>query len=201
LRLVRGVAAPSADEGPAAVSARDPGALVCSPALAVAFASVDLIPLGTHRFALGRVEKNHVSEVYWPGRDVVFHEHADRIVGYEVPYDAQVVERARKYRWGVADPPPRTEPVPEDLRDAIGGTYESGSYGTVDVHAYPEFIELAFGSEVDTLRYQGAGYFVSNRRDVVTFVRDPTTQRWTLRVFESAGYAYEFEKPDAFEAP
>jgi hypothetical protein len=118
---VRGVAAPSADEGPAAVSARDPGALVCSPALAVA--------------------------------------------------------------------------------DAIGGTYESGSYGTVDVHAYPEFIELAFGSEVDTLRYQGAGYFVSNRRDVVTFVRDPTTQRWTLRVFESAGYAYEFEKPDAFEAP
>jgi hypothetical protein len=169
---------------------------VCRPALAPPFPAVDLIPLGDDRFAMGRIEGGAVREVYWPGRNLVFARRGDDVIGYELEYEPQVVVRARKYRWELAPPARRREPIPQNLAGAIAGRYESGYYGTIDVWIEADTLHLDFGSGEDDLLHQGAGYFVNERGDLVTFGRDPESGRWQLRVLEVDGSAYEFERPD-----
>ncbi len=194
LQLIRGVEPPRTEPHARSVT-KSAGSIVCRPALAVALPAVDLIPLERHRFALGSLDDTGVREVFWPGRDLIFQEDNGRIVGYEMTLDPQVVERARKYCWDLARPAPKREPLPETLTDSIGGTYESGYFGTIDVVPTKDGAILKYGSGADTLAYQGAGYFRSRIGHIVTFSQVGSSH--LLRVLEDSGPAYEFAKPDA----
>ncbi len=194
LRLLRGMNSPRESSLLGGLTTNSNGSIVCTPSQAVPFPSVDLIPLGNHRFALARTKDGRLIEHYWPELDLVFQEHNGEIIGYEVAYDPQAIERGLRYRWEIAGPAPKRESLPVELQANIGGIYESGSFGMVEVLAYPDRAELKFGSDMETMWYQGAGYFLSTRGDVVSFARNPATGRQRLRVLEKVGFAYEFER-------
>ncbi|MGP1345667.1 MAG: serine hydrolase domain-containing protein [Phycisphaerales bacterium] len=198
LTLVRGVPA-SSTAGPQPSEAQ--GAVVCRPALALPFASVQLVPIGESEFLFGRIEGDRLVEVYWPDRPITFHDIDGRIVGYSVEYEPGVVERARKYEWRLAAPPRRQEPLPAGLLGVIDGRYESGLYGVLTVRTLPAAIEIDLGNETDELWFQGGSYFASAHGELVTFDRDQQSGRWRLHVLDPSGRVFTYERWEGSTEP
>lgn len=112
LQLLRSVQFPKTITGDGSTPSTIMPGIACRPALAPPYPAVDLIPLGAHRFALGRMEGAHVTEVYWPGRELRFALRNDAVVGYELEYEPPVIERARKYGSALSLPALKRETLP-----------------------------------------------------------------------------------------
>jgi len=170
----------------------DEGRIVCIPALAVPVPEVALEPLGDHRFGFARIVGGEVVERYWPGRPLTFLLEGNEVVGYEVTYEPQVIEHARRYRWRPAPPPREGRAIPDELL-GIAGRYESGTW-SAEVVVADDRVILDFGGTPDTLLHQGDGFLLGPRDDVVVFSPDPETGRMRLRAVDGDRRTYTFTR-------